>query len=269
MQPGLHFRTPVRQPASLPTVHGAEREIQPTSARDQADSEGTIRCGRKLSPAVPDWFRGASQGTVSPRDAPAIPHMTGTGRLPLGDRAARRQLRQPRSGTSPVPVELPCRCSCPGRPLHRRRSDHPRPALRNLRVERPPRLPAPGRCPESPGTGAGESMTNTGPISATSRHTCVHRRTGQRGFQLNEFCMSLTTAENRERFTADERAYMDEWPAVASRRLTRGAHRRGTVRRTAVLPPGTALARGVTGDLGRGPGHRGRADKRLYMLKTT
>ena len=31
------------------------------------------------------------------------------------------------------------------------------------------------------------------------------------GFQLNQFCMSLMKAENRERFRADERAYLDEW----------------------------------------------------------
>lgn len=33
----------------------------------------------------------------------------------------------------------------------------------------------------------------------------------RKGFALNEFCMSLRTAENRERFFADERAYVDEW----------------------------------------------------------
>jgi protocatechuate 4,5-dioxygenase alpha chain len=31
------------------------------------------------------------------------------------------------------------------------------------------------------------------------------------GFPLNQFCMSLRTAENRARFLADERAYLDEW----------------------------------------------------------
>ena len=34
----------------------------------------------------------------------------------------------------------------------------------------------------------------------------------RRGFQLNQFCMSLMKAENRDRFKADERAYLDEWP---------------------------------------------------------
>ena len=32
------------------------------------------------------------------------------------------------------------------------------------------------------------------------------------GYHLNQFCMSLMKAENRERFLADERAYLDQWP---------------------------------------------------------
>ncbi|TQO20576.1 protocatechuate 4,5-dioxygenase alpha subunit [Rhodoglobus vestalii] len=31
------------------------------------------------------------------------------------------------------------------------------------------------------------------------------------GFELNQFCMSLRSAPNRDRFRADERAYLDEW----------------------------------------------------------
>src|SRR5215218_3993735 len=31
------------------------------------------------------------------------------------------------------------------------------------------------------------------------------------GYPLNQFCMSLMKAENRERFKKDERAYLDEW----------------------------------------------------------
>lgn len=31
------------------------------------------------------------------------------------------------------------------------------------------------------------------------------------GYHLNQFCMSLLTAENRDRFLADERAYLDDW----------------------------------------------------------
>lgn len=34
----------------------------------------------------------------------------------------------------------------------------------------------------------------------------------RRGYHLNQFCMSLMKAENRTRFKADERAYLNEWP---------------------------------------------------------
>ena len=33
----------------------------------------------------------------------------------------------------------------------------------------------------------------------------------RKGYWLNQFCMSLMKAENRERFKANERAYLDEW----------------------------------------------------------
>ncbi len=32
------------------------------------------------------------------------------------------------------------------------------------------------------------------------------------GYELNQFCMSLMKEANRERFKANERAYLDEWP---------------------------------------------------------
>ena len=34
----------------------------------------------------------------------------------------------------------------------------------------------------------------------------------RQGYHLNQFCMSLMKAENRERWKADERAYLDQWP---------------------------------------------------------
>ena len=37
-------------------------------------------------------------------------------------------------------------------------------------------------------------------------------RRARQGYHLNQFCMSLMKAENRERWKADERAYLDEWP---------------------------------------------------------
>jgi protocatechuate 4,5-dioxygenase alpha chain len=33
----------------------------------------------------------------------------------------------------------------------------------------------------------------------------------RKGYWLNQFCMSLMKAENRTRFKADERAYLNEW----------------------------------------------------------
>ncbi|WP_269498496.1 protocatechuate 4,5-dioxygenase subunit alpha [Castellaniella sp. S9] len=38
------------------------------------------------------------------------------------------------------------------------------------------------------------------------------------GYHLNQFCMSLMKAENRERFKADERAYLDEWPMTEAQK---------------------------------------------------
>jgi len=34
----------------------------------------------------------------------------------------------------------------------------------------------------------------------------------RKGYHLNQFCMSLMKAENRQAFKADERAYLDRWP---------------------------------------------------------
>ena len=37
-------------------------------------------------------------------------------------------------------------------------------------------------------------------------------RRARQGYHLNQFAMSLMKPENRERWRADERAYLDEWP---------------------------------------------------------
>ena len=34
----------------------------------------------------------------------------------------------------------------------------------------------------------------------------------RKGYHLNQFCMSLMKAPNREKFKANERAYLNEWP---------------------------------------------------------
>ena len=38
------------------------------------------------------------------------------------------------------------------------------------------------------------------------------------GYHLNTFCMSLMKAANRERFKANERAYLDEWPMTEAQK---------------------------------------------------
>lgn len=41
----------------------------------------------------------------------------------------------------------------------------------------------------------------------------------RRGYHLNQFCMSLMNPENRQRFKADERKYLDEWPMSESQKV--------------------------------------------------
>lgn len=41
----------------------------------------------------------------------------------------------------------------------------------------------------------------------------------RKGYHLNQFCMSLMKAENRERFFADQRAYLDEWNMTEDQKL--------------------------------------------------
>jgi protocatechuate 4,5-dioxygenase alpha chain len=40
----------------------------------------------------------------------------------------------------------------------------------------------------------------------------------RKGYHLNQFCMSLMKPENRARFKADERAYLDEWPMTEAQK---------------------------------------------------
>ncbi len=41
----------------------------------------------------------------------------------------------------------------------------------------------------------------------------------RKGYWLNQFCMSLMKGVNRERFKANERAYLDEWPMTEEQKL--------------------------------------------------
>ena len=38
------------------------------------------------------------------------------------------------------------------------------------------------------------------------------------GYHVNQFCMTLMNPENRERFLADQRAYLDEWPMTGDQK---------------------------------------------------
>jgi protocatechuate 4,5-dioxygenase, alpha chain len=41
----------------------------------------------------------------------------------------------------------------------------------------------------------------------------------RKGYWLNQFCMSLMKADNRDRFKAGERAYLDEWAMSEEQKL--------------------------------------------------
>ncbi|MGE4409154.1 MAG: protocatechuate 4,5-dioxygenase subunit alpha [Sphingomonadales bacterium] len=52
-------------------------------------------------------------------------------------------------------------------------------------------------------------------IPGTRVYTAARAR---KGYHLNQFAMSLMKAENRDRFKADERAYLDEWPMTEAQK---------------------------------------------------
>ena len=53
---------------------------------------------------------------------------------------------------------------------------------------------------------------NAKPYSDIPGTTVFDAEQSRKGYHLNMFCMSLMKAPNRERFKADERAYLNEWP---------------------------------------------------------
>ncbi len=50
------------------------------------------------------------------------------------------------------------------------------------------------------------------PYSDVPGTTIFDADMSRKGYHLNMFCMSLMKAENRAKFKADERGYLDEWP---------------------------------------------------------
>lgn len=55
-------------------------------------------------------------------------------------------------------------------------------------------------------------MSQDKPYADVPGTTIFDAEMSRKGYHLNQFCMSLMKAENRERFKADNRAYLDEWP---------------------------------------------------------
>jgi len=49
--------------------------------------------------------------------------------------------------------------------------------------------------------------------------TIFDAQMSRKGYHLNQFCMSLMKAANRERFKANQRAYLDEWPMTEEQKL--------------------------------------------------
>ena len=60
-----------------------------------------------------------------------------------------------------------------------------------------------------------EYLADLEDIPGTRIFTAARAR---KGYWLNQFCMSLMKAPNRERFKADERAYLDEWPMTEAQK---------------------------------------------------
>jgi len=57
------------------------------------------------------------------------------------------------------------------------------------------------------------------PYSDIPGTTVFDMSRSRQGYWLNQFCMSLMKADNRERFKADERGYLDEWDMSEEQKL--------------------------------------------------
>lgn len=55
-------------------------------------------------------------------------------------------------------------------------------------------------------------MAQDKPYADVPGTTIFDSEMSRKGYHLNQFCMSLMKAENREAFKKDERAYLDQWP---------------------------------------------------------
>src|SRR3546814_6570342 len=76
---------------------------------------------------------------------------------------------------------------------------------------------SPRRNPQGARTGTDihEYLAEFDDIPGTRVYTAKRAR---QGYHLNQFAMSLMKAENRDRWKADEAAYLDEWPLTAEQK---------------------------------------------------
>jgi len=63
-----------------------------------------------------------------------------------------------------------------------------------------------------------EAMPLDKPYKDIPGTTIFDAEQSRKGYHLNQFCMSLMKAENRARFKANERAYLDEWPMTEAQK---------------------------------------------------
>lgn len=63
--------------------------------------------------------------------------------------------------------------------------------------------------PAKPTQNIHEYLAELEDIPGTRVYTAARAR---KGYHINQFAMSLMQGDNRERFKADEKAYLDEWP---------------------------------------------------------
>ena len=61
-------------------------------------------------------------------------------------------------------------------------------------------------------------MPLTKPYSNIPGTTVFDADQARKGYHLNMFCISLMKEANRERFKADERVYLDEWPMTGEQK---------------------------------------------------
>src|SRR5258705_2434842 len=67
-------------------------------------------------------------------------------------------------------------------------------------------------------SGGGAHMSDPSEFDDIPGTVVFTGRQSRKGYQLNQFCMSLRQPRNRERFKKDESAYLDDWPLTESQR---------------------------------------------------